>query len=482
MELGRVPLRIVQAVAILFVAFKFAQLSFAGVFMDEAYYWMWGQHPALSYYDHPPLNAWLLGLSSAVFGWNKFALHLPVALAFLADIFALYLISRRIGGASWSHHFWLTLLLFVVTPIYWMMTSVALPDHVLLTACLFAIHFFFGFFQDRAKGGAGASKDLYLGALFLGFAGLAKYNATFLAVGLVLFIVVYDRALLRQGRLYLAAALTLLMQLPVLIWNINEHFASLEFILQGRHAGLVARFDGMYPLVLYFLLFVSPFFLIWPMVRFAFTRKNGIPGSGFARATFLASSIGIVGVAFTTLVLFHWNLVAYAAMLPFLAAFIRPRWLLVLQALYGIGIAGALFVNYSIMPITDVRGWGDEATAWSYGWSDVAEAIAAARAEHSVGFIATADYTTASLLGFATADRDVVSLAARTDEYDYWFDAKAHAGEDALLLGDDWRPLTPEMMRQFSEVTPIATLHTVVHGTDYDTRTIYLAKGFAPDE
>ncbi len=29
---------------------------------DEAYYWLWGQHPGLSYYDHPPLQAWIQGL------------------------------------------------------------------------------------------------------------------------------------------------------------------------------------------------------------------------------------------------------------------------------------------------------------------------------------------------------------------------------------------------------------------------------------
>ena len=49
-----------RALAIALVLFKFVHLLAAGVFMDEAYYWMWGQHPALSYYDHPPLNAWLL--------------------------------------------------------------------------------------------------------------------------------------------------------------------------------------------------------------------------------------------------------------------------------------------------------------------------------------------------------------------------------------------------------------------------------------
>ena len=72
-------MRLVQLAAITLFVFKFAQLAFAGVFQDEAYYWMWGQHPSLSYFDHPPLNAWLLGLSSAVFGWNVLALRVPVA-------------------------------------------------------------------------------------------------------------------------------------------------------------------------------------------------------------------------------------------------------------------------------------------------------------------------------------------------------------------------------------------------------------------
>ena len=46
--LSGLPLRIVQIVCVLLIGLKVAQLSFAGVFMDEAYYWMWGQHPALS--------------------------------------------------------------------------------------------------------------------------------------------------------------------------------------------------------------------------------------------------------------------------------------------------------------------------------------------------------------------------------------------------------------------------------------------------
>jgi len=472
-------LRRVQALCIALIVLKLAHLSFAGVFMDEAYYWMWGQHPALSYYDHPPLNAWLFALSSAVFGWNSFALRLPVAMAFIADIFALYLISRRIAGAAWSGHFWLTLLLFLVTPVFWMVTNYGLPDHLLLTTLLFSIYFFFRFFQDRAVGQAGATRDLMLGALFLGLAGLAKYNAAFLGIGIGVFVLLYDRALLRQGRLYLGALLALALQAPVIAWNSAENFASWRFILEGRHSGLEASFDGVYPLVIGVLIFITPI-LFWPIIQFAFSRKNIVPGFGFARAAFFVSSGAIIALAFSTATLFHWNLVAYAAMLPFLALYMRPRWLIPLQALAGTAFAIAIFINYAIVPITNVSGWKDEASGWSYGWAPTAEAVEAAKLEHPVGFVAATDYTTASLLGFALRDPDVVSLSTKRDQYDYWFDARAHAGEDAILFADRWRPIRAAVRRQFESIEELRTLRVRPHGRNVDTHVIYLAKGFKP--
>ena len=181
--------------------------------------------------------------------------RLFVILAFAADILALWLIARRIGG-DWRGHFWVSLLLFLATPVFAMVTNYALPDHLLLTGLLFAVYFFFRFFADRAEGREGATRDLLLGALFLGLAGLAKYNAAFLGLGVAAFVVFRDRALLRQGRLYLAALVALAIQTPVIVWNVTERFASYGFILEGRHAGIGATIDGMFPLLLNFGVFV----------------------------------------------------------------------------------------------------------------------------------------------------------------------------------------------------------------------------------
>ena len=479
-ELGSIALRLVQLLTVALVVFHLVHLFFASVFMDEAYYWMWGQHPALSYYDHPPLNAWLLGLSSMVFGWNLLALRVPVVLSFLADIYALYLLSRAVAGDAWRTHFWVTLLLFVGSPIYWMVSGYALPDHLLLTGCLYALYFFFRFFAARAGGGGGASRDLYLGALFLGLAALSKYNAAFLALGVAAFVLVYDRRLLKEGRLYLAALLTLLLQAPTILWNLSENFASWEFILKGRHAGLHAEIDGIVPLVFGIGIFISPF-LFWPIWKFATSQKNSVPGAGFARATFLISTAAIFTVALTTVTLFHWNLVAYVAMLPFLALVMRPRLLLGLQAIYGTIFAVFIFINYTITPLTNVDGWRDGATAWSYGWGPTVAALDKAKAEHKVGFIATSDYTTAALVGFMSNDRDVTSLFPGRDQYDFWFDPKAHAGEDAILFEDTWRPLY-DVASEFRSLTVLAELPVVVNGRQVDLHRILLGTDFTPHE
>ena len=55
--------RLMQAIALAFLAVKVTFIFTAGPASDEVYYWMWGRIPELSYFDHPPLHAWLLGLS-----------------------------------------------------------------------------------------------------------------------------------------------------------------------------------------------------------------------------------------------------------------------------------------------------------------------------------------------------------------------------------------------------------------------------------
>ena len=58
------------------------------LYADEAYYWLWSLRPAPGYFDHPPMVAWLIGLSSAVLP-GELGVRLPFLLCGgLAILFA----------------------------------------------------------------------------------------------------------------------------------------------------------------------------------------------------------------------------------------------------------------------------------------------------------------------------------------------------------------------------------------------------------
>jgi len=51
------------------------------LYVDEAQYWSWAQHPAWGYFSKPPLIAWLISLSQTVCGTGEACVRAPSALA-----------------------------------------------------------------------------------------------------------------------------------------------------------------------------------------------------------------------------------------------------------------------------------------------------------------------------------------------------------------------------------------------------------------
>jgi hypothetical protein len=266
------------------------------------------------------------------------------------------------------------------------------------------------------------------------------------------------------------------MQAPVLAWNLSNGFSSFGFVLGGRHGGLASPLDGLVPLLISVPLFLSPF-LLWPMVGFALGRGARAEEAP-ARAVFWVSTLVMLALATRTTALFHWNLVAYLALLGYAAFHFRNRWLYGLHVLYGVVFLAGVAVNYVVAPVGDVLRFRDEASAWVYGWDEMAETVAAARQAHGARFVATTDYATAALLAFALRDRDVTSLSPQTDQFDFWFDAGAHAGQDAILYTDSFRGLTAAVAARFESVTLIESVAAERFGRPLGVREIHLARGF----
>ncbi|WP_052049551.1 ArnT family glycosyltransferase [Leptolyngbya sp. KIOST-1] len=197
---------------------------------DEAYYWLWGQRPGFSYYDHPPFHAWVQGLFS-VLGRSPLVLRLPNAISSGILGLTFYRICRYLYGDQARDRLWLVVLLGLSSPLFFWYLGLAWHDHWLVTFAVISSFLFVRYVDEAVTNPAGSGRDLYGAALFLGLAGLCKYNALFVGLGFFA-LVVSDktrRSLLRDRRLYLALGLLLLVLSPILIWNIQHDFFSFRF-------------------------------------------------------------------------------------------------------------------------------------------------------------------------------------------------------------------------------------------------------------
>src|SRR3569623_700939 len=465
--------RTMRGIAIVLLLIKLVLLLGAHPFMDETYYFIWGQHPQLSYFDHPALIGWPQGIAGTVLGWNIVGLRAMVLLTLIGDLVLLYLFAQRTGDPQWS--FWTTLTIFLATPILFGLTSVALPDHLMVFFTLAAVYC-----VERLRHEPDRVRWLYLGSIAAGFAMLSRYNSGVLAGALLAYILIVPemRRLFATPHLYLAVLLALAMQTPVLIWNAQHGLASFGFITGGRAklAGTGFNLEGLRGYIVGGLSVLSPF-IIWPMLRFGFTRRDG---HGYARLVFAISTLGFLLASLFTNILIHWNAIAYVAALPFLATHFRSRILLGAQIVYGILAIGFAAVNYGVMPVMATVTAPAQTSAWAYGWDEVADAVRRVKADNTIGFVAATDYALASPLAFALHDSDVTSISVHRDGYDDWFDAKAHRGQDAIIVADYWRQLDPAFAAQFKSVEPARLFDITRFGKVLDHFTIYVARDFSP--
>ena len=90
----------VAVLVLLAAALGLRVAAMAGMLLvpEEAYYWMYSQHPSLSYFDHPPMVAWVIGLGTGVFGNTEFGVRFVGALLMLGASGLMFVFGRMWFG------------------------------------------------------------------------------------------------------------------------------------------------------------------------------------------------------------------------------------------------------------------------------------------------------------------------------------------------------------------------------------------------
>ncbi len=194
---------------------------------DEAYYWVWSKHLALSYFDHPPMVAWLLKLGH-VFENFGHAVRWPIVILGHASILIWVAIMKRWLNEKDLFLYFLMLSLSFITGLG---PSLATPDSPLMFFWPLAIYSLLRALESKKIGWY-----LAVGAACgLGFC--SKYHmALFLPIVLIWLTLEKKWKEVRVAYLLPLFLIFAATAAPVFVWNYQNDFASFKFQLDHGFA------------------------------------------------------------------------------------------------------------------------------------------------------------------------------------------------------------------------------------------------------
>lgn len=220
---------------------------------DEVYYWCWAQRLQLSYYDHPPMVAYMIRVATAIFGDTLFATRLPAVVSTLTAL----------GVIGWLTRPRTLLPLVLFTPLFTFGAVLVTPDTPLLMfwalylAWLVKMH-------ERLDTGNGSSAVYWwlLGGVILGCGILGKYTTGLgMIAGFVSFLLAGNIRRWIVGYV-IHGLVAVLVTMPILIHNIRYDFVPLLY--QWKHSMSASE-----PGLMHFISFWGTQVLLFGLLPFA---------------------------------------------------------------------------------------------------------------------------------------------------------------------------------------------------------------------
>jgi 4-amino-4-deoxy-L-arabinose transferase-like glycosyltransferase len=423
---------------------------------DEALFWVQSKHLALSYYSKPPMLACTQFLGTAIWGDNTFGVRFfsPVISAVIG-VFCLRFCAREINT---RFGFAVTLIANAV-PLLIVGANLMTIDP--LSVMFWTAATVVGW---RAVQPDSAMRHWFWVGLWMGFGFLSKYTELFQLLCWAVFFWIWRpaRPHLRRPGPYLALLVNVVLALPVLIWNAQNHWVTIT------HVGGRADFGHTLDFTLrYFFEFLAsefallnPFFfvgMIWAGIAF-WRRQPRDPRMVYFFSMGAPLVFAYLLQSFHARVLANW---IAPAVLPFLFVMVlywdqyrqRP-W--VRRSFYGglvlglaamiiltdtdlIGIATGHYLPMSIDPLRRLRGWQSTATV-------VNQARLTLLKEGKPVFIICPEYGSTSAVTFylpearAAVPRHPIVYCWGAEqpitEYHYWpeYQFWRHTGENAIFV------------------------------------------------
>jgi membrane-associated phospholipid phosphatase len=470
--------------------FRLYYLSFGPLDLgpDEAHYWEWSRRLDLSYYSKGPMIAYLIALSTSLFGDSVFGVRFfAVLLSFLGSI-VLYRLGRemydeRTGAVS--------ALLFQIIPIFSVFGVIFTIDSPFTFFWILSLYLFWKATDnhpysplilrggerrvkkyDEGGGTSLSERSATRGGLlywvFLGISTglglLTKYTMVFFHVCALFFLISSGRhrRLLRTAAPHVALLISVILFLPVIVWNAQHdwvtvrHTAGQAHIADGMRISIKSfvEFTGSQLGVVTPVIFVLMMHALWkmrsplkPPAAPAAREGRGIEGKFLfwfsvpVVAFFLVKSLqGKVQP--------NWAMTGYITGIIAFSEFFLDSWKgkkNALKAFIVSGMALSLLVTavahypskFHLPPKLDP-------SSKLRGWSDLGRQVGEFHEEMQKRgdvFIFSDSYQTASELAFYIKGHPVtycISLGRRMNQYDLWpgFHKLIHYNGIFVTIGD----------------------------------------------
>jgi len=354
---------------------------------DEVYYQAYARHLQWNYFDHPPMVAVLIRLSTFnLYFQNEFFIRFGSILCAAAGTWLIFLIGRRIGRPRTG---WIAAILYN-TSFY---TSIIagtfiLPDSPQVVFWLMSMYFMTGILDYRTTVKKQRFDFILLG-ISIGLCIMSKIHGVFLWLGFGAYIILYRRDLLKLPVLWISGFISLGIIYPIYYWNRMNHFITYNYH-EGRirFLGESPDLDRLLQQVLGSVFYNNPVNFIIYIITILALIKGKTDRLPKMYPLFLWLSLPLILVLFWTSLfsetLPHWSGPAYLSLMLLAACRLdeqneRPaseKWLKAAGWLYaGVIVTGVFSIRYLPFQIGSSQdknlGKGD-ITLDMYGWHSFA--------------------------------------------------------------------------------------------------------------
>ncbi len=403
---------------------------------DEAYYWVWSYHLQGGYYDHAPVIAFMIKLTNFI-SQSEWGVRLSAVFSMSVAGLYIFKLTQKIADDKTALD-----ALFIYSSVVLVHAGYTLvtPDAPLILFWSLSLYYgYIAIFENSTKA------YLLLG-LFLGLMMMSKYTAILFVAILLIFVLLKERRLFKDWRVYAVMGISFIIVTPMLWWNYQNDWIS--FLFQLGH-GSSNKLDIDFGRFLEF--FGGQFGVFTPVFTavlfYYLVKKRAFFGD--KKLFFISLSIVVPLLFFfykSLLARIELNYTAPAYIgAAVILAYIFRQYRLKKTFKVGIIIALTLSIIARVALVTHLEVVQDR----MYGNKE-AIALLQSHAKKSDAFYGD-HLTIAALMQFYLPNHPDTQIYTRTrfSQYDMW--RKDKRAKDGLYLTRD--PMEDELSKIFSSVT-----------------------------